>query len=151
MTHPVPPRYPLFGLAALVVLGLGCGGKTQCSDCPPLAGTWDLELGPPGLLPPGCEGVTIVQPTGPLLVNQVGSSLSAVWERVSLQGAVYDSWDFSLNGTADGALTLSVNGRYAPATGPQHPERLVGTLTQSQRQDAQTCTLGRSYTGMRRP
>jgi hypothetical protein len=139
-----------------VLLGLlsltSCGGNNPaCNECPDLAGSWSLAWDP-GEDPPACveQGATL--PEGAMALTQVGSAVRGTLAGVELQGTVFESWDFNLNGSEErdeAAVLHSVGGRFvAGQPALETVDRLLGTYTATH---PQGCVLSRGYVATRTP
>lgn len=136
--------------AAALASSCGGDGTRPCSDCPDVAGTWALSFEAGGTPPAACDQAGLSLPTDPLTLRQVGSALSASVSGAELRGTLYDSYDFNLNGRAEGdggvSTTVSLNGQYVgPRPAIDAGEQLVGTYVGT-RAD---CILTRKYSAFR--
>ncbi len=146
-------RPSLFVLLSALALsaGPGCGERNPvCNDCPDLQGAWTLqfELSEPE---PCADGTAVG--SGTLDLTQVGSSLRGTFGGVELQGTIFQSWDFSLNGSApsadEGALEVlhSLTGKFARGQPSlQTGDRLMGTYSAT---SPGGCTASGSYVATR--
>lgn len=157
----IPPA-PLT-LAGALLLAPGCGGGSfqGCTECPPMEGTYGLEL-QPGTTPASCDGMTVTLPEGPLVVSRQGSELTATLDGLTLSGMLYRTYDFSLVGNSLGQETdggtrwpdsASVSGRYIPAIGDGGVPRLAGdwqgNFSSTTAGNVRRCSVTRSFTAPR--
>jgi hypothetical protein len=96
-------------LAAAVSIGAaGCSDVQPCSSCPQLDGTYALKWTHAST---GCGQLAATPAT--VQVGQIRSTLTAVLGATSLQGTLYDSYDFVLTGF-EGTTHLMFRGYAVP-------------------------------------
>lgn len=150
MRSPRPLVFVLLS-ALTLAMGPGCGEPNPvCNDCPDLQGAWTLQFDLTE--PEPCADGTAVG-SGALDLTQVGSSLRATIGGVELQGTIFQSWDFSLNGSAPtaeaGGLEVlhSLTGKFARGQPSlQTGDRLMGTYSAT---SPGGCTASGSYVATR--
>lgn len=133
----------------LLVPGLtlaACSNNQPCSgSCPRLEGVWFLQYVAP-VFP--CDGGTAGDPPMTVSFTREESVLRAAIDGVEVRGTVYDTFDFTLNGTKpDGTRQVSMRGTYKPATTSDGGDEQIyaGTLTRS----TDACRDDRRFTGAR--
>ncbi len=147
-------RLMLVAVAAAIVGGCsGSEGRCLGQGCPPLAGSWALVLQAPAASGT-CTPPALV---GDLTIGQEGATLSGSFAGVALTGTAFDTFDFTLHGTAQldgGSDDLRIKGRYLPSGAADGGASLSGTLTgsheRSQATGPQSCGQTASFSGPRR-
>jgi len=134
-------------LLLLTGLLLGaCNDNQPCSsDCPRLQGVWFLSYVAP-VFP--CDGGTAGEPPMTVAFTQEASILRAIIDGVETRGTVYDTFDFTLNGTMpDGSRQISLRGTFKPGGGSDAGADTLynGTLTRA----TSGCRDERRFTGAR--
>ncbi len=150
-----------FTVTLALLASPGCGGSSlACTQCPPIEGSYALELGQEGP-PSACSVQDEELPAGPLEMERAGSHVTATLDGMTLSGTLYVTYDFNLvgirTGAADGGTegpeSASISGRYIPAIGDGGVPRLVGTWQGSYAETtggaSQRCTVTRSFTAIR--
>lgn len=113
-------------------LAIGCTDAAPCSGCPDVSGTWSLVAESSDA---GCaEALT---PSGPLQIEQAESSIRAEFADQTLNGTLFDTFDFSLRSPALASPAWTLRGRYIPGT-PDGGESLQGSLRSETRADGGT-------------
>lgn len=100
-----------------------------CSGCPDVSGAWNLQA---QAADGGCAAATT--PSEGLFVEQAESSLRAEYAGQTLNGTLFDSFDFSLRSNALASPAYTLRGRFVPGT-PDAGESLTGTLRSEVRAD----------------
>ncbi|MBX5480382.1 MAG: hypothetical protein IRZ16_00835 [Myxococcaceae bacterium] len=141
--------------SALLAIAIACSGGDirPCNDCPQVAGQWRLHYETGTSPSKACEQLGRTTPPDTLDLEQVGSALSSTFEDVPLRGTLYDTYDFSLNGTQQvpdaGSVSISINGRFVPALEVTDAgERLQGTFVGTYG-TGEACVISRGYTAER--
>lgn len=122
----------LLGALAFAVTLIGCpDGARLCADCAPIEGIYAVQFeGTPTAS--GCGGAPLDYPdAGTLTLQREGANLSGTFEELQLNGVLYATDDFSLEGNtiADGGIspiTATFSGRWVSGSA-ESPDRLVGT------------------------
>jgi hypothetical protein len=151
-------RFWLFSAAlvsAVLALSAGCGGgNAPCTNCPPIEGRYALAFAP-GDRPAECVDLGVQLPTDPLEIQRAGSQLTATLQGVTMQGTLYQTYDFNLAGTkgaSDAGVTtnMSLSGRFSPAVTDGGVAQIVGTFNGTYQgptgQGTRRCSLSRPYT-----
>ncbi len=137
---------PLLKMAPLLWLAAACGNSQPCSTtCPPVEGVWFLQFIAP-VFP--CDGGTAGEPPATVSFTREGSVLRGAVDGVELRGTVYDTFDFTLNGTMPGGgREISLRGRYVPASTSDGGNDSItnGNLVRS----TSACRDDRRFTGAR--
>ncbi|MBN1206365.1 MAG: hypothetical protein JXB05_15740 [Myxococcaceae bacterium] len=132
----------------------GCGESgAPCTRCPPIQGRYPLEFADESV-PADCAALGVALPEGPLDIQRAGSQLTASVDELPLQGTVYQSFDFTLQGAQaaldGGSTSLSFNGRYAPGNPDGGTGRISGsfsgTYARGSAQGTRRCSINRTYT-----
>jgi hypothetical protein len=140
--------------STLVLLSPGCGDSgAPCTNCPAIEGRYPLTFADPSV-PADCAELGVALPKGPLDIQRTGSQLTASVEDVALQGTIYQSQDFTLQGAQaaldGGSTNMSFNGRYTPGNPDGGVGRIAGTFSgtyaRGTTQGTQRCSINRSYT-----
>jgi hypothetical protein len=150
MMTPLPPL--AYGVRMRILLPLSlvftlalalstCTNAAPCSVCPPLAGTYAVSWERAEILTEGCP-LTGPQPLT-LTFAQAGSTASTLVNGVQLSGSVYDTYDFSLNGT-NNLIGYQLRGTVVPTdTATDAGVRIVGYLVSR----TESCELRENYAG----
>lgn len=138
---------------AAAIHGCGPSDTLPCNDCPEVSGQWMLHYETGTAPSAACEQLGKTTPPEVLELAQVGSGLTSTFDGVELRGTLYDTFDFSLNGTqqdGDGGTTsITLSGRYVPALAATDAgERLQGNFVGRYGEGA-ACVLSRGYTAER--
>ncbi|MBL8953620.1 MAG: hypothetical protein JNK82_22785 [Myxococcaceae bacterium] len=135
----------MIGVLATTSLA-ACNDNQPCTtNCPAIEGTWFLQYVAP-VFP--CDGGSAGEPPPTVAFFREGSVVRGAIAGVEVRGTVYDTFDFTLNGTSpDGALNVSLRGRYKPSTGSDSGDESIydGTLIRS----TSACRDDRRFTGAR--
>ena len=134
-------------LATVMLVPLAaCNDNQPCTtNCPAIEGVWFLQYIAP-VFP--CDGGSAGEPPATVAFSREGSVVRGAIDGVEVRGTVYDTFDFTLNGTSpDGARNVSLRGRYKPATGSDSGDETLydGTLIRS----TNACRDDRRFTGAR--
>jgi hypothetical protein len=132
-------------LPAALLLG-ACNDNQPCSaDCPMVGGVWFLSYVAP-VFP--CDGGTAGEPPMTVAFRQEASVLRATIDGVETRGTVYDTFDFTLNGTMpDGTRQVSMRGTFMKGSASDGGGETLynGTLTRA----TSNCRDERRFTGAR--
>jgi hypothetical protein len=103
-------------IAALTVAGCDSSNGNPCTTCPPLGGTWVFQFDTG--MATGCSSLGTL-PTS-MVIDQQSSVISTYLNGADLSGSLFDTYEFSLNGTIpsqDGGFdfVVQVQGLYVPS------------------------------------
>ena len=135
--------------AALIALALlSCTDAQPCVSCPPLEGVWFLQYMTPTRS--GCSAATLPAPPMTVSLTRQGSVLHGAIDGISIQGTLYDTYDYVLSGIEaqldGGSRTASLRGRYTKgSTADAGTDTLDGTLSRA----IPSCSEDTRYTGAR--
>jgi hypothetical protein len=150
-------------MTPVFLLLVACGDTKPCADCPAIDGIYAMNWG----LATGQACSTNTFHPATLELSQAGSVLRSQFGHALLQGALFDSYDFTLTGgsttryqlrgravvsTKKVDAGLSADGGVAEdaAVAPSRV-RLVGTLTTAATAEDGGCNLREEFTGDRQP
>jgi len=135
-------------------LSAGCGnGGSPCTTCPPIEGRYALQFAA-GAIPADCTSLGVELPQGPLEIQRSGGGLTATLDGVTMEGTVYQSFDFNLLGAQSaldgGSTQYSVSGRYTPGRADGGTGGISGSFTgtyaRGSAQGTRRCSIIRAYT-----